>query len=422
MIGMTSLKRSDDTGAMGVGTLILFISVVLVSAVAAGVLIDTANKLQQQAEKTGDEAIREVSSGIKVENVYGVNYPTEDMIDYATNSFTWSGSASSDDYNIEVSSDDTTQNVTVGVGQDLNEVFEVKITDYDQVVPEGENVTMNYRIKNVGKSSSTQDINLHINHTGNNWEKTDTAKSDLDLDPGETYYGQYKSPGLENGVGDYILGLYNSGSPTTNNTVTVRASSDPSSVTKPNFEVNIVDYDLRADTDEEVEVKYRVKNTGDISGTQDIEFNVSDSSGTEVYSEKHTGITLNSNRGEIEEINMMISLAAGAEPQDLSRTLVKVYSEDSVVSLQADEVADFEHYGWESNIKQEGEEDSPYIGSGDKYEITIDLTAKTRTDEPIIGALEPQDDLSIQIVPKHGEPTREELIVPSTITDDVIIL
>ncbi len=68
---MRRIKREDEKGAMGVGTLIVFIAMVLVAAVAASVLIDTANKLQQQAEQTGDQAIREVSTAFQVQDVFG---------------------------------------------------------------------------------------------------------------------------------------------------------------------------------------------------------------------------------------------------------------------------------------------------------------------------------------------------------------
>ncbi len=79
---MKNIKRKNEEGAMGVGTLIVFIAMVLVAAVAASVLIDTANKLQQQAQKTGDQAIREVSTSFTVKDVYGVNDDGDHSIEY----------------------------------------------------------------------------------------------------------------------------------------------------------------------------------------------------------------------------------------------------------------------------------------------------------------------------------------------------
>ena len=76
------ITNNEDRGQVGIGTLIVFIAMVLVAAIAAGVLINTAGFLQSQAEATGQESTDLVSERIDVTSTVGI---VEDDDDNPTN-------------------------------------------------------------------------------------------------------------------------------------------------------------------------------------------------------------------------------------------------------------------------------------------------------------------------------------------------
>jgi len=72
-IGGHTTSNGGERGQVGIGTLIVFIAMVLVAAIAAGVLINTAGFLQSSAEETGQQSSDQVTNRLEAVSTVGTN-------------------------------------------------------------------------------------------------------------------------------------------------------------------------------------------------------------------------------------------------------------------------------------------------------------------------------------------------------------
>ena len=100
--------NSEERGQVGIGTLIVFIALVLVAAIAAGVLINTAGFLQTQAQATGEESTEQVSTNLVYLSTTGIVSDDEGIDRFQTTVQLGPGSSAVDlsDTTISVFTDD----------------------------------------------------------------------------------------------------------------------------------------------------------------------------------------------------------------------------------------------------------------------------------------------------------------------------
>lgn len=72
---------TSDRGQIGVNAVIVFIAVILIASISAGVLINTTTSLESQSAKTGEDTNRQVTVRAQVVGVAG-NVTTQGTVDW----------------------------------------------------------------------------------------------------------------------------------------------------------------------------------------------------------------------------------------------------------------------------------------------------------------------------------------------------
>jgi flagellin FlaB len=60
------MNEQESSGSIGIGAMIVFIALILVAAVASAVIIQTGEKLQQNAQQTGDDTREEIGGKVSI--------------------------------------------------------------------------------------------------------------------------------------------------------------------------------------------------------------------------------------------------------------------------------------------------------------------------------------------------------------------
>jgi flagellin FlaB len=118
---MRNIFNEDERGQVGIGTLIVFIAMVLVAAIAAGVLVNTAGYLQATAEDAGQESVNKVTNRVEVLNVHGTVGESSDIdnMTLTVRLAAGSGAVDMNETSIKYLSDEnvvTLTNTTAGTG------------------------------------------------------------------------------------------------------------------------------------------------------------------------------------------------------------------------------------------------------------------------------------------------------------------
>ncbi len=161
---------NNKKGSQGIGTLIIFIAMILVAAVAAGVLIRTASSLQGKAENTGTEVQQRLGTGFSIVEVVA-NDTSDGIINGGTDqvSVTVQLAPGSDpiklgDVTLSIVSDDGTQSYTNSstIGTNTYVVSPVKGDISDGYFDREDVVTLSFLVPNGQDINENEEFTVRI--------------------------------------------------------------------------------------------------------------------------------------------------------------------------------------------------------------------------------------------------------------------
>ncbi len=459
------ITNPEDRGQVGIGTLIVFIAMVLVAAIAAGVLINTAGFLQSSAEQTGQESSDQVTNQIQVASKIGSvagSGPTETIV------FDSSGASTGSPGEFAISSGDSLE-VAVTTSGDATSLAlqdsggssnQVAVQDGDSIVFESESASsVTVRNERTGATFTlTNDLDL-VETAGGGASAdgvtlrrtyTDPINGDVTLQTLELQDGQGNDDDVVVEIGEnteqYIplTGDSSGNIIVSDGEVLTASSAGDDSTLAPNNGQGSLDVDpndnIRIDVVSEDEIQLTNEETGATLSFDPFNSNLA-VSGTAVTLENSAGTTaaatsggsfsglagddINSGLstpallvneeysaggGGVSEISIIAIKGSGADQINLEQTTITTIGPDGTNTLTYGGGSATEDETFGVQAVQDEDDSLPVMTDADRFRIIVNP-----------GTLETGETMTLEVTTESGATTEIRISVPNTLSGETAV-